>query len=54
MRRRRRTTPWAPDRPPRLNELVAEALMVPLGVILRHELRHRAPKVTLAKQDHAM
>ena len=40
--------------PQRLNELVAKALVVPLGVVVRHELRDRAPKVTLPEQNHAI
>ena len=37
-----------------LNELVPDALMIPLRVIVRHELRHGAPKVALAKEQYAV
>jgi hypothetical protein len=31
-----------------------KALVVPLGVVVRHELRHRAPTVTLPEGNHAI
>ena len=34
------------------DQLVADALVVPLGVVVRHELRHCASKVTLTKHNH--
>jgi hypothetical protein len=37
-----------------LNELVPDALMIPLRVIVRQELRHGAPKVALAKEQYAV
>jgi hypothetical protein len=36
-----------------LNELVPDALMIPLHVIVRHELRAGAPKVAFTEKQHA-
>jgi hypothetical protein len=38
----------------RLNQFVADALMVPLTVVVRDELRNRAAKVALTQRDHAV
>jgi hypothetical protein len=38
----------------RLNEIVPDALMIPLRVIVRHELRESAPKVPFAEEQHAV
>jgi hypothetical protein len=54
MRCRRRTSPWASDRLRGRMSSLPRPPVVPLGVVVRDELRHRAPKVTLAKQHHAM
>jgi hypothetical protein len=38
----------------RLNQFVADALMVPLTVVVRDELHNRAAKVALTQRDHAV
>ena len=38
----------------RLNELVPDALMIPLRVIVRHELRDGASRVALTEEQHAV
>jgi hypothetical protein len=35
----------------RLNQFVLVTLVVPLGVVVRHELRRRTPEMALAQQD---
>jgi len=42
---------WPPER---LNQFVAEALVVPLDVIMRHELRQGTPEVALAEHDQTV
>lgn len=37
-----------------LNQLVPDALMVTLDVVVRHELGYRATKMPLPQQDHAI
>jgi hypothetical protein len=46
--------PAATGSPERLNQFVADALMVPLTVVVRHEIRNRATKMALPQQDHAL
>ena len=43
--RRAANRPAATGSPERLNQFVANALMVPLTVVVRHELRNRAAKI---------
>ena len=46
--------PAATGSPERLNQFVADALMVPLTVVVRHEICNRATKMALPQQDHAL
>jgi hypothetical protein len=38
----------------RLNQLVTEALKVPLAIVVGYELGNRAAKMALPQQDHAL
>jgi hypothetical protein len=40
--------------PERLNQLVTDALMVPLAMVVRHEVGKCAPKVAFTERNHAM
>ena len=40
--------------PERLNQFVADALMVPLAVVVGHEVGNGAPKVAFTERDHAI
>jgi hypothetical protein len=33
---------------------ISQALMIPLGVVMRHEFTHGAPQRRLANEDHAV
>ena len=39
--------------PERLNQLVTDALMIPLGMVVRDELGNRASKMALTLRDYA-
>jgi hypothetical protein len=39
--------------PERLNQLVADALMIPLGFVMGNELGNRASKMSLTQRNHA-
>jgi hypothetical protein len=40
--------------PERLNQLVADAVMIPLGMVMGDELGNRASKMSLPQWDHAL
>jgi hypothetical protein len=40
--------------PERLNQSVADALMVPLAMVVGHEVGNGAPKMALTERDHAI
>ena len=40
--------------PELLNQFVADALMVPLAIVVGHEVGNGAPKVALTERDHAI